>query len=122
MKIVHALAWYFPEALGGAEIYVNGLAQRLKRRGHDVSVTAPSRGDGETREYEHEGIPVFRYPLRGRSATRDECQSRVSAAAARFCSRACLSNVLTFCMSMPCRRASLSMRSRRREPWEFESL
>jgi len=79
MKIVHALAWYFPEAIGGAEIYVNGLAQRLKNRGHDVSVSAPCRGIGEVREYEHDGISVFRYPLHGASATRDECQSRVSA-------------------------------------------
>jgi glycosyltransferase involved in cell wall biosynthesis len=79
MKIVLALAWYFPEALGGVEVYVNGLAQRLKRRGHDVSVTAPARGSSESREYEHDGIRVFRYPLQGRSATRDECQSRVSA-------------------------------------------
>ena len=79
MKIIHALAWYFPESLGGAEIYVNGLAQRLKKRGHDVRVTAPFRGSEKSREYEHEGIPVFRYPLRGASATRDECQSRAPA-------------------------------------------
>jgi glycosyltransferase involved in cell wall biosynthesis len=79
MKIVHALAWYFPEHIGGAEIYVNGLAQRLKKRGHYVSVTAPSRGEDGSREYEHEGIPVFRYPLRGARANRDESQSRVPA-------------------------------------------
>lgn len=79
MKIVHALGWYFPDAIGGTEVYVNGLAQRLKKRGHQVSVAAPLRGIEETREYEHEGIPVFRYPLRGSSATRDECQIRVPA-------------------------------------------
>jgi glycosyltransferase involved in cell wall biosynthesis len=77
MKIVHALGWYFPDALGGTEVYVNGLAQRLKRHGHEVSVAAPLRGLEGLREYEHEGVPVFRYPLLGGSATRDECQARV---------------------------------------------
>ena len=78
MKIVLALGWYFPESLGGTEVYVNGLAQRLKKRGHQVSIAAPLRGIEESREYEHEGVPVFRYPLRGSSATRDECQVRCS--------------------------------------------
>ncbi len=79
MKIVHALGWYFPDTVGGTEVYVNGLAQQLKKRGHQVSVAAPLRGIEESREYEHEGIPVFRYPLLGIRATRDECQIRVPA-------------------------------------------
>ncbi len=79
MKIVLALGWYFPESLGGTEVYVNGLAQRLKKRAHQVSVAAPLRGIKESQNYEHEGVPVFRYPLRGSSATRDECQVRGSA-------------------------------------------
>ena len=79
MKIALALGWYFPDSIGGTEVYVKGLAQRLKKRGHEVSVAAPLRGIEESREYEHEGIPVFRYPLAGASATRDECQTRVSA-------------------------------------------
>ncbi len=78
MKIAHALGWYFPESIAGTEVYVNGLAQRLKKRGHEVHVTAPLRGLEDSREYEHEGIPVFRYPLRGAAATRDECQTRES--------------------------------------------
>lgn len=77
MKIVLALGWYFPDSLGGTEIYVNGLAQRLTARGHEVYVTAPLRGIKDSREYKHEGISVFRYPLHGDSATRDECQIRV---------------------------------------------
>lgn len=77
MKVAHALGWYFPDSVGGTEVYVNGLAQRLKKRGHELRVAAPLRGIRESREYEHEGIPVFRYPLLGESATRDECQARV---------------------------------------------
>lgn len=78
MKIVHALGWYFPEAIAGTEIYVNGLAQRLQKRGHEVSVAAPLRGLKDSWEYEHEGVPVFRFTLRGTTATRDECQTRVA--------------------------------------------
>lgn len=77
MHIVHALGWYFPDALGGTEVYVNGLAQRLKKRGYQVSVAAPLRGIDEPREYDHETVPVFRYPLRGANARREECQARV---------------------------------------------
>lgn len=84
MHIVHALGWYFPEALGGTEVYVNGLAQRLKQRGHRVSIAAPLRGIDATREYEHEGIAVFRYPLFGAQAGRDECQARVPARGAEL--------------------------------------
>src|SRR5271155_669689 len=79
MKIVHALGWYFPESVGGTAGYVNGLAQRQRRFGHCVAVTAPQRMMGENRAYEHEGVPVFRYELRGEQPTRDECQARVPA-------------------------------------------
>ncbi len=79
MHIVHALGWYFPDALGGTEVYVNGLAQRLKNRGYQVSVAAPLRGIDEPREYDHDNIPVFRYPLHGANAQREECQTRVPA-------------------------------------------
>jgi glycosyltransferase involved in cell wall biosynthesis len=84
MKIVLALGWYFPEALGGTEVYVNGLAQRLAKRGHQVSVVAPLRGLAEPREYQHDGIRVFRFPLIGSAPTRDECQTRVSARGSEF--------------------------------------
>ena len=61
MKIVHALGWYFPESLGGTEVYVAALCRRLRAAGHDISIVAPDPS-GE-RSYEHDGVPVFRYPV-----------------------------------------------------------
>jgi glycosyltransferase involved in cell wall biosynthesis len=63
MKIVHALGWYYPDSLGGTEIYVAGLCRRARAAGHDVYVAAPEAGRRGVFEYEHEGVPVFRYPI-----------------------------------------------------------
>jgi glycosyltransferase involved in cell wall biosynthesis len=76
VKIVHALGWYFPESLGGTEVYVAGLCRRLRSAGHNVAIVAPHTG-GE-RTYEHSGVTVFRYPISA-GATRDEAQSLVPA-------------------------------------------
>lgn len=78
MKIVHALGWYFPESLGGTEVYVAGLVQRLLRAGYEVAVAAPLRGLKGTLTYEYDSVPVFRYPVPW-DPTREECQSRVPA-------------------------------------------
>ena len=73
MKIVQALGWYFPESLGGTEVYVAGLCRRLRAAGRDVRVAAPDAGVPGERTYEHDGIPVYRYPVPSRP-TRDESQ------------------------------------------------
>lgn len=73
MKVVQALGWYYPDSLGGTEIYVAGLSRRLRRAGHDVLVAAPDPGRAGERTYEHDGVPVFRYPIPS-APTRDECQ------------------------------------------------
>lgn len=78
MKIVHALGWYFPGSLGGTEVYVAGLVQRLLCAGYEVAVAAPLRGLQGTQTYEHDSVPVFRYPV-PRDPMREECQSRVPA-------------------------------------------
>lgn len=76
MKIVHAIGWYFPESLGGTEVYVAGLCRRLRAAGHEVVVAAPDT-TGE-RTYEHEGLRVFRYPIPAR-ASRAEAQGVAAA-------------------------------------------
>ena len=78
MKIVHALGWYFPESLGGTEVYVAGLCRRLRAAGRDVRVAAPDPGAAGERAYEHDGIPVYRYPVPSRP-TRDESQGMTPA-------------------------------------------
>lgn len=74
VKIVHALGWYFPESLGGTEVYVEGLSQRLRAAGYLVSVAAPDSACTDERRYDHGGVPVYRYPIPD-SPTRAECQN-----------------------------------------------
>jgi glycosyltransferase involved in cell wall biosynthesis len=84
MKIIHALGWYFPEKLGGTEVYVAGLTRRLRAAGHEVTVAAPLAGSLAEQRYEHEGAPVYRFPIPA-NATREECQGRtVARGAERF--------------------------------------
>jgi glycosyltransferase involved in cell wall biosynthesis len=63
MRIVQALGWYFPDSLGGTEVYVAALASRLRARGHHVQVAAPEPGLDAARAYEHDHVPVYRYPI-----------------------------------------------------------
>lgn len=79
MKIIQAVGWFFPESIGGSEIYVAGLSQRLKAAGHDVLIAAPFTADDPAktaeRFYHHDGLPVFRYPIPA-APTREEAQGR----------------------------------------------
>jgi len=79
MKIVHLLGWYFPDSVGGTEVYVEGLCRRLQAAGHDVSIAAPDPSLRGPAQYKHEGVPVFRYPITG-NPTRDEAYHRVAMA------------------------------------------
>jgi glycosyltransferase involved in cell wall biosynthesis len=76
MKIVQAVGWYYPDSLGGTEVYVAGLCRRLRAAGHEVLVAAPDPADDRERMYHHDGIPVYRYPIPP-APTRAECQGRV---------------------------------------------
>jgi glycosyltransferase involved in cell wall biosynthesis len=77
MRIIQAVGWYFPERLGGTEVYVAALAERLRRLDHDVRIVAPELGALAPRRYEHAGIPVFRFPVRT-PLTRDQAQGRAT--------------------------------------------
>jgi glycosyltransferase involved in cell wall biosynthesis len=75
MRIVQAVGWYFPDRLGGTEVYVAALAERLRRLRHHVEIAAPDPGGSTPRHYEHEGVSVHRYPIR-LPLTREEAQGR----------------------------------------------
>ena len=84
MRIVQAVGWYFPDSLGGTEVYVSTLAQRLVRDGHEVVVAAPEPDGTHEREYLHDGVKVYRYPTAGK-VTRAQARGRdVVAGAERF--------------------------------------
>ncbi|HVC18564.1 MAG TPA: glycosyltransferase [Vicinamibacterales bacterium] len=76
MRIVHALGWYFPDSLGGTEVYVDGLCRRQLRAGHRVAVAAPDAGATAERVYAHHDVPVYRYPIPA-VPTRAEAQGLV---------------------------------------------
>jgi glycosyltransferase involved in cell wall biosynthesis len=76
MRIVQALGWYYPDSLGGTEVYVAGLSKWLAARGHEVAIAAPDAACHTARTYEHDGLQVYRYPIPG-APTRNEAQGRV---------------------------------------------
>lgn len=63
MRILQVPFHYFPDAVGGTEVYVSSLAKRLIESGVDVEIAAP--GDREER-YFHDGIHVHRFAVRDR--------------------------------------------------------
>jgi glycosyltransferase involved in cell wall biosynthesis len=64
LRIVHAPGWYFPDSIGGTEVYVAELASRQLRRGHSVTVVSPLANMKESSaRYEHEGVDVVRYAV-----------------------------------------------------------
>lgn len=59
-RIIHVPFCYFPEAVGGTEIYVRDLARVQTARGDQVMILAPA---DQPQSYQHEGIPVERFTV-----------------------------------------------------------
>jgi glycosyltransferase involved in cell wall biosynthesis len=76
MKIVQAVGWYFPDSVGGTEVYVEALVRSFAAAGHDVHVAVPEPGASTSRTYMHDGTQVFRYPIPN-APTRYEAQGRI---------------------------------------------
>ena len=62
MRIVHVPFVYFPDVVGGTEIYVAQLARDLSVLGVDSVVAAAVRAPVPAR-YDHDGTPVYRFGL-----------------------------------------------------------
>jgi glycosyltransferase involved in cell wall biosynthesis len=75
MHVVQAVGWYFPERLGGTELYVAALADQLRRMHHRVEIVAPDPAASAPRCYQHDGIQVHRYPIQ-MPLTREQAQGR----------------------------------------------
>ncbi|MDQ3025085.1 MAG: glycosyltransferase [Pseudomonadota bacterium] len=58
MKIIHVPYTYFPDAAGGTEIYVEGLAKRLQQSGIESVVCAPGL---KSECYLHAGLKIRRF-------------------------------------------------------------
>lgn len=62
VRVVHVPFGYFPDAVGGTEVYVAQLARDLHTGGVESVVAAPADGPA-SRRYEHEGVPVYRFSV-----------------------------------------------------------
>ena len=60
MKIIQIPYCYYPDPVGGTEVYVESLAQEITLLGHTCIIVAPGE---RTEEYIHEGIKVRRYAI-----------------------------------------------------------
>ena len=57
-SVLHVPYTFFPDEVGGTEVYVAGLVAAMRDRGFDGMVAAPGESDCA---YDHEGIRVFRF-------------------------------------------------------------
>ena len=58
MQVLHVPYTYFPDASGGTEVYVRGLAQRLCARGYSSAIAAPGAAKAS---YEESGLSIYRF-------------------------------------------------------------
>jgi glycosyltransferase involved in cell wall biosynthesis len=77
VRIVQAAGWYYPDSIGGTEVYVAALARQFRACGHEVFIAAPDAGAPSPRRYQHDGCEVFRYPIPA-APSRDEAQGNVA--------------------------------------------
>jgi glycosyltransferase involved in cell wall biosynthesis len=76
MRVVESVGFYFPDSVGGSEVYVSSLANKLQANGIECVVAAPRRSSMASTSI-HEGTEVFRYPFPERP-WRSETQGRVA--------------------------------------------
>ena len=57
-EVLHVPYTYFPDAVGGTEIYVAGLAEALRPFGVHSAIAAPGDVDDS---YLHDDLPIFRF-------------------------------------------------------------
>ncbi len=63
MKVLHVPYCYYPDPVGGTEVYVASLARVQQARGYEVAIAAPA---GQNRTYFHDGLPVHRFGIAGK--------------------------------------------------------
>jgi len=68
MKLLHVPFCYYPDPVGGTEVYVASLACEQRARGYEVAVAAPG---GRNETYLHQGLPVHRFAVGSRISLRE---------------------------------------------------
>jgi glycosyltransferase involved in cell wall biosynthesis len=69
LKLIHVPYCFYPDPVGGTEVYVEALASHLQNRGMSVIVAAPGE---QNCAYIHQGISVRRYQLKKSVAKLEE--------------------------------------------------
>lgn len=80
-RVAHCVGFYFPDQVGGTEVYVQDLLSELTRYSVDGYVLAAT--DDRFRQYEWDGISVARYPANW-ADIREYAASRPSAGLSKF--------------------------------------
>ena len=80
MKIVHVPFVFYPDPVGGTEVYVAALATALTRQGHPSIVAAPGSRDAL---YNYEGLLVHRFAVSDRIEDASEVYGDGDAGAAK---------------------------------------
>lgn len=60
MRVLHVPFTFYPDPAGGTEVYVEALARGQRAVNIDAFIAAPSQAE---QYYEHEGLPVWRFPV-----------------------------------------------------------
>jgi glycosyltransferase involved in cell wall biosynthesis len=60
LRVAHCVGFYFPQNVGGSEVYVHDLTAALSHRAVKSTIVAATNRGFE--RYEWEGTPVLRYP------------------------------------------------------------
>ncbi|SKA37222.1 Glycosyltransferase involved in cell wall bisynthesis [Enhydrobacter aerosaccus] len=81
LRIAHCVGFYFPEGMGGTEVYVQDLRAALMDRSIDGYVIAAT--DKSFEQYVWEGVPVVRYPSNW-AGIRDYSAARSRAGLSKF--------------------------------------
>ena len=68
MKVIHVPFGFYPDPVGGTEVYVHALSMEMQKAGVDVLVAAPAR---EGAHYNHGSLPVRRFQISGELAPLD---------------------------------------------------
>lgn len=63
MKVVQALARYFPDKCGGIQVNLTELLPELRSHDIDIQIAAASNGSQKEETYKYNDVEVYRYPV-----------------------------------------------------------
>lgn len=62
MKVIQALARYFPDKCGGIQVNLKELIPELRSHGIEIQIAAATIASAKASSYEYDNVDVYRYP------------------------------------------------------------